>query len=357
MLTRTLFVLLLAWAASPRVNAQTNSTAQRLDRRDLMHYRNPAGKIVPIKSVHDWQRRRVSILAAMQEVLGPLPGAAKRTPLQIETAEEVDCGTYIRRSLSYAPEPKSRIPAFLLIPKAALSSGRQFPAALCLHPTDDRLGHQVVVGLGGKQNRDYARELAERGYVTIAPAYPKLANYQPDLRGLGYESGTMKAIWDNIRALDLLETLPFVRPGRFAAIGHSLGGHNSIFTAVFDQRIHVVVSSCGFDSFADYMNGNITGWTSDRYMPKLLQYRPDEIPFDFYELIGALAPRALFVSAPFYDSNFKWRSVYAIEQEARQIYKLNGRLDRMRFEYPNCAHDFPQPIREMAYEFMDAQLK
>lgn len=60
-----------------------------------------------------------------------------------------------------------------------------------------------------------------------------------------YESGTMKAIWDNIRALDVLESLSFVRQGAFATIGHSLGGHNSVYTAVFDKRLRVVVSSCG----------------------------------------------------------------------------------------------------------------
>ena len=59
----------------------------------------------------------------------------------------------------------------------------------------------------------------------------------------------MKAIWDNVRGLDFLESLSFVKRGKFGAIGHSLGGHNAIYTAVFDDRITVVVSSCGFDSF------------------------------------------------------------------------------------------------------------
>jgi hypothetical protein len=57
---------------------------------------------------------------------------------------------------------------------------------LCPHPTDNTLGHKVIVGLGGKANRHYAAELAERGYVTLAPSYPLLANYQPDLKGLDY---------------------------------------------------------------------------------------------------------------------------------------------------------------------------
>src|SRR5205807_193368 len=106
----------------------------------------------------------------------------------------------------------------------------------------------------------------------LAPAYPLMANYQPDLKALGYQSGTMKAIWDNIRGLDLLESLPFVNKRKLGAIGHSLGGHNAIYTAVFDQRIRVIVSSCGFDSFLDYKGGDIRGWTSERYMPRLLAY-------------------------------------------------------------------------------------
>src|SRR6185369_5018671 len=103
----------------------------------------------------------------------------------------------------------------------------------------------------------------------------------PDLKKLGYASGTMKAVWDNIRGLDLLESLPSVRRESIGAIGHSLGGHNAIYTAVFDQRIKVIVSSSGFDSFRDYMDGKIAGWTSDRYMPRLKNYSLDAIPFDF----------------------------------------------------------------------------
>ena len=191
----------------------------------------------------------------------------------------------------------------------------------------------------------------------LAPAYPLLANYQPDLKALGYVSGTMKAIWNNMRGLDLLESLPYVRRGRFAAIGHSLGGHNAIYTAVFDDRIKVVVSSCGFDSFVDYMDGNIKGWTSDRYMPRLREYQLESIPFDFHELIGALAPRPIFVNAPIGDTNFKWRSVDRIIAAARPVYRLFDAESNLRVEHPGCAHSFPPEMRKQAYEIIDSVLK
>jgi hypothetical protein len=55
----------------------------------------------------------------------------------------------------------------------------------------------------------------------------------------------MKAIWDNIRGLDLLDSLSYVKHGKYGAIGHSLGGHNSVYTAVFEERLKVVISCCG----------------------------------------------------------------------------------------------------------------
>jgi hypothetical protein len=155
----------------------------------------------------------------------------------------------------------------------------------------------------------------------------------------------------------LLGKLPFVKHRGYGAIGHSLGGHNSIYTAVFDPRIKVVVSSCGFDSFRDYQGGNIKGWTSERYMPRLIHYAPGRTPFDFYELIAALAPRPCFINAPLRDSNFKSASVDAIVRAASQIYRLYGAPENLRVEHPDCEHDFPDAMRAQAYQMLDENLK
>ncbi len=354
----------LAWSlgvfatllAPAQAEESVKPATPRVDHSQPMFYQTAIGQILPVTTVDDWQYRRLAILGALHEVMGPLPGKEKRGPLQIEVQEEVDCGLYFRRLLTFSPEPKGRIPVYLLIPKEALRAGQTAPAILCLHQTH-ALGQKVVAGLGNSPNDEYAVELAKQGFVCLAPAYPLLANYQPDLKALGYQSGTMKAIWDNIRCLDLLESLSFVRPAKFGAIGHSLGGHNAIFTAVFDERIKVIVSSCGFDSFKDYMGGDIKGWTSDRYMPKLAKYPLAEIPFDFHELISALAPRVCFASAPFYDTNFSWRSVFQIEEAAAKVYALHGVTDRLRIEHPKVGHEFPKEMRDIAYQLFKEQLR
>ena len=338
----------------------------RLPREKMLLYRDDSGAERTATTVDEWLRRRRTIVADMERVMGRLPGDEKRCPPDIQIEEETDCGTYVRRLITYLSEPGCRVPAYLLLPKAVLRDpAAKAPAVLCLHGTDDVVGHGVVVGLGPLDNRQYASELAERGYVTLAPNYPQLAKYRPDLARLGWQSGTLKAVWDNMAGVDLLDALPYVQRGEIGAIGHSLGGHNAIFTAVFDGRIKAVVSCCGFDSFLDYYGGDERvwlpgkGWTQTRYMPRLADYRGRlaDIPFDFHELIAALAPRHVLIVAPWRDENFRAASVDGIAAAARPIYGLHDVPGNLMVEHPDCEHDFPPEMREQAYALFDAVLK
>ena len=353
------------WWLSLVLMSVSLAAAQRLDRLDLLQFRDTQGQVRTVKTPADWAKRRAEIVKGMASVMGGLPGKDRRVDLDVKVEEEADAGTYVRRLITYQSEPGSRTPAYLCIPKAVLKKGKA-PAVLCLHPTDNRVGHKVVVGLGGREGRAYAAELAERGYVTIAPAYTHLANYWPNLGKLGYVSGTMKAIYDNTRALDLLEAMPNVDASRgFGAIGHSLGGHNAIYTAVLDTRITVLASSCGFDAYPDYYDGAERnwlfgrGWCQIRYMPRMSNYRGklETIPFDFPELLGALAPRPFFVHAPLRDGNFRWKSVDVCAKAARPIYKLLGNENGLNIKHPDYNHNFPKDMREGAYATIDSVLR
>ncbi|NQV25947.1 MAG: alpha/beta hydrolase [Rhodopirellula sp.] len=373
MITRLLLIVSVLLVLTSTLGAQEKS---RLDREDLLKYRDAAGVVKPVTSPEDWKQRRMAILAGMQQVMGKYPGTKERLDPAIKIVDEADAGTYMRQLITYQSEPSEtesgqaetdyRTPAYLCIPKDVLAGKRKAAAVLCLHPTDNTVGHKVVVGLGGRAGRQYAAELAERGYVTISPAYPHLANYWPNLGKLGYVSGTMKAIQDNSRALDLLEALNYVDTSKgFAAIGHSLGGHNAIYTAVFDNRISVIVSSCGFDSYLDYYGGAERvwyfgkGWCQIRYMPRLSDYRGrlNEIPYDFPELLGALAPRPVFVNAPLHDSNFVAASIDRCADAARPVYKLLGNEKGLVIRHPDSDHNFPDDMRAEAYQLIDSVLR
>jgi dienelactone hydrolase len=290
---------------------------------------------------------RSGLTRRMEQVMGEFPSAA-RGPLELQKDEPVDAGRHQRVRLTFVSEPGDRVPAYLLVPRDLRAPA---PAVLCLHQTT-RIGKDEPAGLGGKENLHYAAELADRGFIALAPDYPNFGDYQFDAYAHGYASTTMKAIWNHSRAIDLLQSLPQVSKGAIGCIGHSLGGHNSLFLASFDPRLRVVVTSCGFTSFRKYMGGDLTGWSHKGYMPRIADRYgkdPAKMPFDFPELLAALSSRALFVNAPLRDSNFDNSGV----RDCVAAY----RGKRLEVTYPDAAHDFPEPVRMQAYRFLDRWIR
>ncbi|MFA5866213.1 MAG: alpha/beta fold hydrolase [Phycisphaerae bacterium] len=331
-----------------------------IDHRDLSYYLDAMGEKNPIQSISDWEIRRRHILQSMQRVMGKAPDRAACPAPEIEILDQIETAHYTRRKISFTTGAnESPVPAYLLIPREI--RGR-LAAMLCLHQTTP-IGKDEPAGLGGNVNLHYAHELAERGHVCLAPDYPGFGEHRFTLGASGHISGSMKAISDNHRAVDLLQTLPQVDSDRIGCIGHSLGGHNAIFTAVFDPRIKAVVSNCGFCSFRRYMNGDLTGWSSEKYMPLIktqfgTQFGcdPSKMPFDFEETIAALAPRPFLAIAPAQDSNFDLLGVREVIESAQPIYKLLGKEKTLQASYPRCGHEFTVSSRRQAYAFLDKHL-
>jgi hypothetical protein len=127
-----------------------------------------------------------------------------------------------------------------------------------------------------------------------------------------------------------------------------------------------VVSSCGFTPFPDYYQGNVKGWTSDRYMPRIRDtYALDagRIPFDFPEVIASFAPRSFFSNSPVGDDNFAVAGVRRAFAEALPVHRLfDGEpgvapaSERLIVVTPDCGHDFPPEIRRQAYEWLERRL-
>ena len=327
------------------------------DRRDLTYVLDDDLNRRPIRAAGDWHVRREQILAAVEDVMGPLPRPRASQPLDVKVLEESVEGDLIRRKVSYHTDRSDqRVDAWLLLPKDfAIASPQSLSAVLCLHQTT-LPGKDQPVGLADRPSLHYALELARRGYVTLSPDYPSLGEYAYDFDGDEYASGSMKAIYDNIRAIDLLQSLSEVDPERIGCIGHSLGGHNGLFTALFDDRLQVVVTCCGFTRMARYMKGDLTGWTGPRYMPRIASeygLSPLKAPFDFPEIIAAIAPRAVFVVAPERDDNFDVVGVRETIEAAAPIFSLLSAGERLVALYPDAAHDFPAESREAAYDFID----
>jgi dienelactone hydrolase len=318
--------------------------------------RDAGGEVRAARTAEEWEGRRGAILKGMQAVMGKLPGEERRVPLAWRVTETVELDGVVRKRIEIEVEKGDWLPAYLMIPKGV--SGK-VPGVLCPHPTSP-LGKGIVAGVGGKESRFYALELARCGYVTLAPDYPGFGDYKVDPYAMGYASATMKGIWNHMRCVDLLQRLPEVDGERIGCIGHSLGGHNTLFVAAFDRRIRACVSNCGFTSFPKYYGGNLTGWSSDKYMPRIakeLGKDPKRMPFDFAEVLAAIAPRGVMVIGNTKDANFDVSGVRDCVAGARPVFELLGAKGKLEAVYPEAAHDFTAEGRKAAYEFLDRELK
>lgn len=322
--------------------------------------------LIPKQSLsHDKTRRQ--ILRNMEKAMGKLPDRSDLPAFDIMVSDSVKEDRFTRYTLSFVVAENERLSVYLYVPKQR-GSIQRIPAMLVLHGTH-ALGKGVVDGQSTMPNRAHARELAQRGYVVIAPDYPSFGdlkdhNFDTDR----YESATMQAIFNHMRCVDLLQSRPDVDSENIGVIGHSLGGHNAMFVAAFDTRLKVAVSSSGWTQFEYYnigedasrkYGGRLGPWAQSRYMPMIrTKYQLDEkqIPFNFNDIITAIAPRAFFSVSPQKDSNFDVNGVREGIALAEKVYKNLEAAEMLQVRYPDAGHDFPVENRKEVYGFLDRTL-
>lgn len=336
---------------------------------NLLFYLDSNGKRIPVTNLAEWGIKRQQILEGMQLAMGKLPELSGLPSMDIQVIDEQKEANYTRLNIRFTVAENEKSFAYLYVPFQKGTQKKKFPAMLALHPTGP-LGRKIVDGQAPLANRAYAKELAQRGYVVIAPDYPDFGDLKAyDFNADRYQSGTMKSIFDNMRCVDLLQSRPDVDPDCIGVIGHSLGGHNAIFTAAFDTRLRVIVSSCGW-TLLDYYNagakvtethgGALGPWAQDRYMPLLKdEYNLDiqKMPFNFDGAIAALAPRSFFSNSPVNDGNFNVEGVKKGIAEIAEVYQFLGATDKIVARYPESEHDFPSEVRFEAYRFIDKILR
>lgn len=323
-----------------------------------------------IETRDQWEEKRSNIWKTWFDYIGGIPD---KVPLRYDVLAETEEERHIIRHLVYDTFDGDRVPALLLIPKEALSgasgrNARRFPAVMALHPTIDT-GKADTALRSGRENRRYGFELAERGYVVLAPdaltagerIYPGLQAFRsaPFYEKYPQWSTMGKNLIDHIQGIDLLCSLDFVDESRIGAIGHSFGGYNAYFLGGADRRIRAVVSSCGFGTLSggDYpTHWGVRDWYT--HLPRISEdLSKGQIPFEFHEIAALVAP------TPFFNYSGQscycfpnWETIGTCMKELYELYKFLGAGDRFLSVIGAKEHDFPEEIRELAYRFLDKWL-
>ncbi|GHH66681.1 dienelactone hydrolase family protein [Promicromonospora soli] len=282
---------------------------------------------------------------SLRQVLGPVdePG-----PLRPAVEEEVACDGYVRRLVSY-DVPAGRASAFVCVPDALTGTA---PLVFCHHQHAGQfdLGKSEVCGLRGDPDQAYAAELAQRGFVTIAPDAIGFEdrNWTDGQNVTWFELSNRIVVGRTLLAtclqeislaLDYATTLPEADPDRIGFIGHSYGGRAALWAPAWDQRIRAAVSNCGCVPYRESFARDV-GFQAEFVVPDFASEN------DLEDVI-ALAHQCQYLILATDDD--RW---------SRGAASIRDRLDQRgtrhaRVEIRAGGHDFPRTARSAAYEFLD----
>jgi dienelactone hydrolase len=337
------------------------------------------------------QSRDTPFRGALWELLGG-PGLA--CSLQFHVNDSVDVrgpgGVPVtRQRVSYAVEQGEVVHAFLLLPTAAAAAAavgdpataavRRLPAVLAHHQHNDEfhLGKSEVVGVPGAGNpqQAYGLELAARGYVVLAPdalCFEERGPYAATGAGTLPDDG-QRAGWDAerhesnvrivrgeclqtkysrdaIRGVDVLAAHPLVDAARIGAIGHSLGGQQTLYLAALDTRVAAAAASCGFSSMAAILRERINH-NAAAYVPGLARHG------DLDCVLSCVAPRPFLALNGGADPIFPTDGVEATMAGARPAYEAAGAGKQLDLRlYAGQGHAFTAAMRAEAYAWLDTML-
>jgi hypothetical protein len=246
----------------------------------LVCVRSSAGADTPLRSIkytsrpqaeaEAWQqdvRKRVWPLLKLNDLVAKEAAIALH-PAQL-SSERKD--GYELQEIEINSTPTRRIKVLVARP-AAVGSPR--PAVVCIHGHG---GNRRIVHEADSLYRGFAAALAKRGYVTIAADVGQHTVYEADRTLMG------ERLWDLMRCVDYLESLPEVDKSRIGCGGLSLGGEMAMWLGGMDTRI-AATASCGFLTRMDQMEQNhCLCWKFDGLRELV----------DFADIYSLTAPRAL----------------------------------------------------------------
>ncbi len=301
-------------------------------------------------TVQDAKNWQIQARQKLSELLGILN--VERVPLEPAFGETIQKKDYTRQTVVFTTRPAMSAFGYWLEPIDKPGA----PVVICI-PGHGR-GVDDLVGFDEEGNErehydgyqhDFAIQCVRQGYAVLA-LEPLGFGHRRDneaCRGGGGASSCQTAsgsalmlgetllgwrVWDVIRSMDLIATMPQIDRSRIALMGISGGGTISLYAAAIDERVHTAVLSCSFCTFKDSIFS--LSHCIDNFVPSILNW------FEASDLASMIAPRRLFCEAGLEDKIFPKPGVEAALESSKKAYRVWGAADRLANDFFSDGHVF-----------------
>ena len=269
-----------------------------------------------VKTPGDWAKRREEIKTYWHGLMGAWPPIIANPKVEYLEKQEIDGIPISRIRIETAPGRQVN-DAYLL--KPAKGTG-PFPAVVVVFYEAN-----TAIGKGKSEYRDYAIQLAKRGFVTLSLGGDP-NTYYPDKERCRIQPLSFHA-YEAANCHSFLAGLPDVDKNRIGVVGHSYGGKWAMFAACLHEPF-----ACGAWSdpgiVFDEKKPNVNYW-EPWYLgfdPALKEQRKRGVPDnangrtgpykklmaegrDLTDLHALMAPRPFFVSGGSEDPPKRWESL------------------------------------------------
>ena len=294
-------------------------------------------KMPDYTSRKQWEVRRSKLRQQILSAAGLLPMPVK-TPLRPKIVRRLNYQDY-----SIEVVLIETLPGYYLGGNLYRPTGKTAPAPAVLLPhghwkrgrLEDQPSYSVpALGIN----------LARQGYVAFAYDMVGFNDTQQTSHSFGGWSEVLWSfhpmglqLWNSIRALDYLRSLPEVDPHRIAATGASGGGTQTFLLAAVDDRVRYVAP-------VNMVSAHMQGGDPCEEAPNL---RLGAFNVEFAAMI---APRPMLLVSSTHD----WTRHTPVEEfpAIRRIYALYGVPNNVQNAHIDAEHNYNRQSREAVYGFL-----
>ena len=287
-----------------------------------------ASRAAAVANIHTRAQAEARQAKVRSQILALIGGLPQPTPLHARFVGETQADGFRIRKLIFESQPDFFVTALLYVPIGEAAGGKR--AAILITP-----GH----GPSGKaSDAAMAAIFARNGFIVLSydpigqgerlqypdPAKPGAslaarptgehgeASLQPMLIG---DTFARYEIWDAMRGVDYLASLPEVDPHRIGAVGCSGGGTVTALLSALDTRIAAIGTACYITSF-DALLPALGPQDAEQSTPRFISSG-----LDFPDWIELAAPRPYAVISTYSDM-FPFAGARSTVIEARRFYSL-----------------------------------